>query len=321
MVTLIVVVVFIGLILWFLEKFLRVIEPTKKGVRIFLKKRTDVELDEGLHICIPNFYDWIEVNCKRITETISIPKVFTAKDKAEIIVTFELTWQPSDIRLFVEVDDPIKQLNGMIAESVRSFASDANSPPSTWSEAVEMNEKFARMVVARIMGFIIPRYETGNTKGKHKSEADMTNNERQNKIDTLEQLEKLRTGSGDQVVSGLGLTIRRFNITEVEPNKALAESLKQISKEEQEKEAEKIEASATAELVIEFLHQLGYTKADVRNSEKRSLILKEIKMTIPDILRNCRVERGKSTEENKHISFDIPQELLAALKDTLNLGG
>jgi len=315
------VLVAIGLVLLFLEKFLRVIEPTKKGVRVFLKKRTGVELDEGLHIFIPFIYDWIEVDCKRITETVTIPEVFTADDNAEIIVTFEATWQPLDIRLFVEVDDPIKQLNGMIAEAVRGFASDPDTSPCTWDQAVETNEKIARMGVARLMGFTSPRYEEGKTKGKHKSEADMSPEERQNKLDTLEQLEKLRTGNGDQVVSGIGLTIRRFNIIKVHPNEALAESLKKISKEEQDKKAEIIEASATAELVLAFLHQLGYSKADTKNAEKRTAILEEIKMTIPDILRNCRVERGKATEDNKHFSFDIPPELIATIKNTLGLGG
>jgi regulator of protease activity HflC (stomatin/prohibitin superfamily) len=219
----------------------------------------------------------------------------------------------------VETEDVYKQLDGMIAEAVRGFAADTHTAPHEWQEAVSMNEKFARMVVARLMGFTIPRYDDATRKGQHKSEEDMSQEEYNKKQKTLARAKALQVGEGELNVPGLGLMVQRFNITKVEPSETLSKALERISQEEQEQKAETVEAETIAKLVIAFLVALGYEPEDMKHPRIRKQALEDEGLTTAEVLRMMRVEREKAQESTQRFSIDTSPAIETAVKKLLGL--
>lgn len=295
---------------------------TKKGVLVLLGERTKIVLNEGYYWIPPFITDVMMVNCKRNTRKIIVDEVITPNDQADFKVTVEVTTQPSDLFLYVETDDPDDQLNGVIAETIREFVNDKNTEPCTWEQAEGMNGKFAAIVVAKLMGFEIPRYEEGDSrgeKGHHKKEDHMFPQEHENKKRTLEKLRELRVGEGNLNIPGLGLMIHRFNIPKVEPPKDIKEGMTKRAKEAQEQEAELTETETIAKLVIKFMVTLGYPEKDMQKPEIRRQALEDEKLTTEKLLEMIRVERGKSKENIQRFSIDSSSVIGAMANKILNI--
>lgn len=297
----------LSVIIYYITNSLIKIEPTFKGILIKFGKRTDKILNEGYHFIIPIVHNIVVIDCKRTTKNFRINEIFTPNDQAEIVVDIETTWFPHDLSLFFETKNPIEQLEGMIAEAIRGFVSDKFTKPRQWDEAAGMGEKFSRMIVAKLMGFEIPRYEKdsiSHKKGEHKLESDMTPEELKNKKNTIGMVNLLKTGKGELQIPGIGVTITRFNIKAVEPSKTLRESLEKISMEKQQQIAEVIEARTTAKLIQEFLLSLGYSENEISNPRKINEIFLDMGISIKDILRMFRIEREKSDEQIYQVLAD-----------------
>ncbi len=179
----------------------------------------------------------------------------------------------------METKNPSAQLKGIIAEQIRSFASDPYEKPSNWNEARGISDKMARIIIAKILGYEIPRYtpkmlseaakkdrdEEGYISpkeakkiviGSHVSEDHMTQHEKDNKKRVFAIFKKLKNGSGVMPVPGLGLIITRFNITSVEPSEKLRKSLEEVASEGKEQISEEIEGQTVAKVLKKFALEL-----------------------------------------------------------------
>jgi regulator of protease activity HflC (stomatin/prohibitin superfamily) len=270
----------------------RIVAATSAAIVLRFNKRTKAVRGEGICFIIPFVESLLRVNCKRKTETIETDRVFTPKDKAEISVTTEVTYQPQDLVLFVEVENLIEQLGGMIAEAVREFAADPNATPQTWEDAQGMAEKFGRMIVAKLSGQAIPRYKNG----KPKPERGMTDKEKEYKQITVESYNRLSRGEGDFSIPGLGIILRRLNVTKVEPSDELKKALEKISKENQEQVAQSKEAETVALRLITFLRKFGVSDEVLADPQKLQEVLGKLDLSLRDLLADFRAETSKGTE-------------------------
>jgi len=308
-----------------LGPFTRIVDTATRGIIRIFNKRTRRLAWEGICFLVPFAEDLLIFDCKRTTDTIVIDKVFTPDDQAEIKVTAEITTQPSDdpgeFVVYAEVEDPLEQLRGMFAEAVRGFAADAGSPPKKWDEAIRMHEKFARMIVAKLSGQEIPRNENGD----HLKWGEMSEEQQKEKVKTQLAWSELDCGQGDFHVSGIGLVIRRLNITRIDPSDALAEALKLIATEDQQRKAQVIEAGTVSRRIITYLKDIGVPEEAIANPQKLIEYLKLLGLSLDKLGADFRAETKKGTEHiitlraSSEIA-DVRAALLAAL-GSLGKGG
>jgi len=270
----------------------RIVTATSAAIVLRFNKRTKAVRGEGICFIVPLVESLLRVDCTRKTETIETDRVFTPVDKAEIVVTTEVTYQPQDLVLFVEVKNLIEQLDGMIAEAVREFAADPNATPHTWEEAQGMAEKFGRMIVAKLSGQEIPRYKNGKPKPQRK----LTPDEQENKQNTVASYNRLSRGQGDFSIPGLGIILRRLNVTKVEPSDELKKALEKISKENQEQVAQSKEAETVALRLTTFLRKFGVGDDVIADPQKLQEVLDKLGLSLKDLLADFRAETSKGTE-------------------------
>ena len=341
---------------------------------------------------------------ERTTETISVDKVFTPEDDAEIVVVFEVTTKIgyiSEVELrrlsrpdeknnipddqekellssllpsskedleeknvesvfdFMETKNPSAQLQGIIAEQIRSFASDPYEKPKNWNDARGMSDKMARIIIAKILGYDIPRYTPHMLKdaakktpgeegyispeeakeivlGSHVSEEHMTAQEKKNKEKVVALFKNLKNGSGVMPVPGLGLIITRFNIKSVEPSDKLSKSLEKVASEQKEQVSEEIEGQTIAKVLKKFALELHLPQNydTLSESEKEKASKKAWKIAEEryfsnsedtlSLMRKFQYERGKLPGKSQEfvISLDSgSRDILSLLKKFLDKGG
>lgn len=252
---------------------------------------------------------------------------------------------------FMETKNPFDQLKGIIAEQIRSFASDPFEKPKNWNEAVGMSDKMARIIIAKILGYDIPRYTPKMLKeaseknpgelgyispdeindiviGSHVSETHMTEREKLNKRKVVSVFKSLKNGSGAMPVPGLGLIITRFNITSVEPSEKLRKSLEKVAAEEKEQISEEIEGQTVAKVLKKFAMELhlpsnydSLSDSGKKSAKKKAWEIAEEKYfsnseDTLSLMRKFQYERGKLSGKSQELVVSLDsgsKELLAPI--------
>ncbi len=176
------------------------------------------------------FYPWfqnfvlVDVSSQSYTETID--EVRTSKDQVDSKVMFELAFFIHDFRKFTEYAGFIKEkteknhfdkvekiLVGMIAQAIRELAEKDGAFPETWEDAAGAGTDFVKSVLLQI------------------SEEDGLE----------ENITLLKKGNGNVKVKGLGITVSRFNITEVKADEAVTKAKESVDIETRKIEKERIQ--------------------------------------------------------------------------------
>lgn len=190
-------------------------------------------------------------------------------DAVDLDFFYEVTWfvNPDYLEEFLETSGATKSIEqahfdkvqrilaGVIAETVREYASSEARGPKTWQQAVAMKPEAAEEIIRRIC----EREDHGEL--------------------TPEDINRVRAGNGSSkmVAKGMGISIKRLNVTKVVPDKGV-----ELAAEEKEEERRRIMAE---ELQIDFL-----AESTAKLAEKASISGQEAIYAI-------QTERGKATRQ------------------------
>jgi regulator of protease activity HflC (stomatin/prohibitin superfamily) len=209
-------------------------------------------------------YDAILINVTKKNLDLSVQTV-RSRDYAELDLSVSVTWTPNSDFALEYLNQGEEQgvrniLTDIIRERLREWAIDLN-----WQEAINAKDKAAAMLIREISGL--------------------------NPNLTPKELEKavrvIRLGNGAQVVSSLGITLNRLNISDIKLKGELARAAELLVKEHQEREGEKVELEHVLDRVTEIVKRLNcsYTQAIELLQAERGKVAKmihEIKGSVSD---------------------------------------
>lgn len=173
-----------------------------------------------------------------------IEDVRTHSDRVTLRINYACTWyiDEKNVRKFIvtagrvehetqkqHFDKVQKILNGMISEAIRELAaSGKDKTPHTWEEATEATQEFVRAVLRKIGG-----------------------------IEAEEKAAQAHGGDANIPVNGLGIVVKRFNITAVLPDKNITKATEQLKYEESQAKAEETEMKNVIDRIIEVKEKTG----------------------------------------------------------------
>jgi len=311
-------------------------DPPHKGVLVFLGRRQNVILDEGLVFlpCYPLF-KVILVNVEKRNLDLS-PLQLTTPDNARIFVSVSITWTPaavvkegvSYLIIFLNsggekgVEDILKDV---VTERLRQWKRSNQEGPQTWEEAMAAGVEVVGILVKALLGKEIksipssvptsilrkffhqpPIPPTAKEKEvwgeRWEKVEEILKKENREEIEKMirereEIIEKCRRGNGDFLKTDLGIIINRITIKDITVSEKIAEAAEQEVIEKYQREAESIEI----EHVANSIHRL----------EKAGLP-RDVAVQV------AQSERGKVPKEVKEGQFNISSETRAFLKEIVN---
>ena len=311
-------------------------DPPHKGVLVFLGRRQDVILNEGLVFlpCYPLFKT-ILINVEKKNLDLS-PQQLTTPDNARIFVPVSITWTPADKTkngksclinyLNAGKEKGVEDiLTDIVKDRLRQWGRSNQEGPQTWEEAMAAGEEAVGILVKAILGEEIERIpssvptailfkyfnqppippsvkekEIWGEKWEKVEEilARENKEEIERRIRERKQIiEKCRRGNGDFLKPDLGIIINRITIKDITISEKIAEAAEQEVIEKHQREAESTEIENVKNLIRQLAEQ-GFSREEAR----------EI----------VQAERGKVEKLIREGKLNISPETRVFLKEVVN---
>lgn len=293
--------------------------PTPIALLVLFGRKTKISFCEGLCFVPALVGSLIEEDGRIRKHKFSIEdeNMYTPKDDTIILFrSILIVYRISNLHSYVNITDIFGWIADKIKIALKDYISYNLDGPKTWKETRDvLNEKFTRIVVARLLGQKIPVYEEDQknnlgkvikkkSKGHFKEELDFLQTEKDNKTLVKNLVDGMRAGNKKLTLEDVGLEIIDIIIdppdttatTKAEIQK-IATAARKIDLERKERESEKIDTETKIQLTEDikkrlgidgseaFLRVLQMSKVDVSNTNERIYRGKTDKVGILELLK------------------------------------
>ena len=286
--------------------------PVPIALLVLFGRKTSINFHEGLCF-IPALVGSLIEEDGRIRKhrfSIEDKNMYTPKDDTVILFkSILIIYRISNLCSYVGVTDVFDWIADKIKIALKDYISYNLDGPKTWKETRDvLNEKFTRIVVARLLGQRIPTYDADvigtngrivnkKHKGNFKKESDFTPEEKIHKDSVKRIVDGMRAGNKKLILKEVGLEILDIIIdppdttseTKEEIQK-IATAARKIDLEKKQRESEKIDTETKIQLTEDIKKRLG-----IEGSEAFLRVLQMSKVNVSNT--NERIYRGRTADK------------------------